>query len=146
MSGICPRCETKCYAAEGVEVNKHWYHNTCFKCKQCDKGLQLTTYFPEKKSDEIYCKSCHGSLFGPGGFGHGTSIGVVTYSAVSSGGMTVDGKRKKVAEAARDQSGAGANGAGANNPSNVVHGGATSCKACGVANPGKFCQECGAKS
>lgn len=81
MSGICPRCNTRAYDAESTKVMGFYYHSMCFKCKQCNKDIALSTYVP--KDEEVYCKSCHNSLFGPEGFrGCSTTIGVKTHSAV----------------------------------------------------------------
>ena len=81
MPGKCPKCQKTCYDAEGTKVGDDWYHGPCFKCTQCKKGLMLTNY--ELKDATLYCKSCYGSLHGPGGFrggGGSTTIGVVTNS------------------------------------------------------------------
>ena len=48
---------------------KKW-HKRCFTCTACKKGLDSST-LGEHEGD-IYCKSCHGKLFGPKGFGYGT--------------------------------------------------------------------------
>jgi hypothetical protein len=71
MSGICPRCDKRCYDAEGLQAIGSWWHNTCFKCKECNKALSLSSY--SNKDNELYCKQGYGSNFGPKGFRGGTS-------------------------------------------------------------------------
>ena len=56
---ICPRCNKKVYAAErvlGAGSEQPW-HQTCFKCNNCNKLLDSVSVTTYKK--EVYCKTCH---------------------------------------------------------------------------------------
>ena len=56
---ICPRCNRKVYAAErvlGAGSEQPW-HQTCFKCNNCNKLLDSVSVTTYKK--EVYCKKCH---------------------------------------------------------------------------------------
>ena len=56
---ICPRCNRKVYAAErvlGAGSEQPW-HQTCFKCNNCNKLLDSVSVTTYKK--EVYCKTCH---------------------------------------------------------------------------------------
>ncbi|KAJ2482336.1 hypothetical protein IWW56_001123 [Coemansia sp. RSA 2131] len=63
---MCPRCNTRIYAAEQGMAAGRKYHKRCIKCKACDasiNSLQLT-----ERDGEIFCKQCYAKNFGPQGF------------------------------------------------------------------------------
>ncbi|XP_064600601.1 cysteine and glycine-rich protein 2-like [Liolophura sinensis] len=63
----CGRCGKSVYfAEEAIACGKKW-HKSCLLCKNCNKRLDSTTCTDH--DGEIYCKSCHGKLFGPKGYG-----------------------------------------------------------------------------
>ncbi|KAJ3100436.1 hypothetical protein HDU97_002223 [Phlyctochytrium planicorne] len=65
----CPRCSKQVYFAEQVlGPGGVKYHKLCFRCVDCNKGLDSTTV--AEKENVIYCKSCHGKKFGPKGYGY----------------------------------------------------------------------------
>ncbi|KAJ2496450.1 hypothetical protein GGH96_005826 [Coemansia sp. RSA 1972] len=63
---MCPRCNTRIYAAEQGMAAGRKYHKRCIKCKACHasiNSLQLT-----ERDGEIFCKQCYAKNFGPQGF------------------------------------------------------------------------------
>jgi len=46
-------------------VGKSW-HETCFKCKQCNKQLESVSLASHE--DEIFCQACYNKLYGAKGF------------------------------------------------------------------------------
>eukprot|EP00808_Paulinella_micropora_P017295 g37924.t1 len=67
----CPRCTKSVYAAEEkLACGKSW-HDRCFRCKECGTGLDNQTL--RDNNGEIYCDTCHSKLFGPKGFGIGST-------------------------------------------------------------------------
>jgi len=71
MSSKCPNCGKTVYFAEKVTALHKDYHKACFKCKGCNKTLEVGKF--SDRDDQIYCKSCYGALFTQSGFGHGGS-------------------------------------------------------------------------
>ncbi|KAK3103841.1 hypothetical protein FSP39_022365 [Pinctada imbricata] len=63
----CPRCGKAVYFAEEARALGKKFHKLCLKCANCNKGLDSTTCTDHE--DEIYCRTCHGKLFGPKGYG-----------------------------------------------------------------------------
>lgn len=122
----CPICNKSVYQAEEVAANGKKYHQMCFKCKNCRKGLESTTLSPH--GDDLYCKSCHSKLFGPKGFRAGNS-GVATTGVADPAPQGFVKPVKKDSEVK------------SSTPLTTV---ATTCPAC--SKPfcgGKFCSECG---
>ncbi|KAJ3132080.1 hypothetical protein HK101_004638 [Irineochytrium annulatum] len=79
VGGSCPRCSKQVYFAEqmlgpgGVK-----YHKLCFRCTDCNKGLDSTSV--AEKDNVLYCKACHGKHFGPKGYGYGGGAGVLAHT------------------------------------------------------------------
>ena len=48
---------------EKLVAEKSWWHKNCFRCKVCNKSLNLDTYASHQ--GEIYCKVHHKELFMP---------------------------------------------------------------------------------
>ncbi|KNC49706.1 cysteine and glycine-rich protein 2 [Thecamonas trahens ATCC 50062] len=68
----CPRCDKSVYPAEKqLGPGGSSYHKACFKCTECSKRVDSVTMAVQ--NDVLYCKTCHGSKFGPKGFGYSTS-------------------------------------------------------------------------
>jgi len=44
------------------DAGQSW-HVGCFTCHECKKGLDSTTLVD--KDNEIFCRACHGKLYGP---------------------------------------------------------------------------------
>uniref|UniRef100_K1R5L1 Muscle LIM protein Mlp84B n=1 Tax=Magallana gigas TaxID=29159 RepID=K1R5L1_MAGGI len=63
----CPRCGKQVYFAEEVRALGKKYHKLCLRCASCNKGLDSTNCTDHH--DNVYCKNCHGKLFGPKGYG-----------------------------------------------------------------------------
>ena len=49
----CVFCSKTVYDMELIEVNQKYYHNYCFKCKQCKTNLSMFNFHSHK--DNIYC-------------------------------------------------------------------------------------------
>lgn len=65
----CGACGKSVYEAEKVMgANKAW-HQECFLCATCKKGLDSQNI--TESDGKLYCKSCYGKNFGPKGFGIG---------------------------------------------------------------------------
>jgi len=71
----CPRCNDRVFYAEKVVANGINWHKRCLRCVQCGKSLDSTSL--NEHEEEIYCKACHGKLFGPKGFGFGIGGGTL---------------------------------------------------------------------
>ena len=48
---------------EKLVAEKSWWHKNCFRCKECNKVLNLDTYASHQ--GVIYCKAHHKELFMP---------------------------------------------------------------------------------
>ncbi|XP_050303043.1 muscle LIM protein Mlp84B-like isoform X5 [Anthonomus grandis grandis] len=87
----CPKCGGYVYAAEQMLARGRAFHKSCFKCGDCNKGLDSVnvTEGPDK---DIYCKEklenvrriverlrtiCYGKKFGPKGYGYGQGGGTL---------------------------------------------------------------------
>ncbi|XP_027041059.1 muscle LIM protein 1-like [Pocillopora verrucosa] len=78
MSGRCPRCNDRVYAAEQVIAGKNKYHKRCFTCNNkptCNKSLDSGSF--NEHDDQVYCRGCYGKLFGPKGYGYGAGAGAL---------------------------------------------------------------------
>ncbi|KAJ3218626.1 hypothetical protein HDU67_004679 [Dinochytrium kinnereticum] len=68
-SNACPKCSKQVYFAEQVlGPGGVKYHKLCFRCVDCNKGLDSTNM--AEKDSVIYCRGCHGKKFGPKGYGY----------------------------------------------------------------------------
>ncbi|KAI8801116.1 hypothetical protein BJ742DRAFT_838810 [Cladochytrium replicatum] len=78
----CPRCQKAVYFAEqALGPNGSKFHKLCFRCSECNKGLDSTNLADRTDSNgvvQVYCRSCHGKKFGPKGVGFGLGAGVLT--------------------------------------------------------------------
>lgn len=75
LSGLPSRMtciERKFYTEYQLPLLGQKYHQTCFTCKSCSKGLASGNF--SDKDGEIYCKNCHRKAFGPTGFHAGVTI------------------------------------------------------------------------
>lgn len=71
----CPRCGKRVYFAEQVlAVGRKW-HKPCFSCFECHKTIDVMS--ARDHDQELYCKTCHGRLFGPKGFGFAGGAGTM---------------------------------------------------------------------
>jgi len=146
MSLKCFRCKTSVYANEEVKAEGVSWHETCFKCILCKKGLQLGAQKSGNHNGvkEVYCASCYQSAHGPKGFIGGGAGGVL-------------GADFKVADSERVVAGSGSHiggqgmaksiligGGGESAPASKPAGGAKFCSSCGTkGDGGRFCSSCG---
>ena len=56
-------CGKEPYIVERIIAEKSWWCKNCFRCKQCNKLLNLDTYVSHE--GVIYCKPHHRELFQP---------------------------------------------------------------------------------
>jgi len=63
VNKICKICGKEPYVVERLVAEKSWWHKNCFRCKVCNKSLNLDTYASHQ--GEIYCKVHHKELFMP---------------------------------------------------------------------------------
>merc|ERR1711981_298228 len=63
INQICKICGKEPYLVERIVAEKSWWHKNCFRCKQCNKSLNLDTYMSHE--GVIYCKPHHKELFQP---------------------------------------------------------------------------------
>ncbi|CAH1786467.1 unnamed protein product [Owenia fusiformis] len=82
----CPRCGKAVYFAEQVlSLDRKW-HKLCFRCLDCNRGLDSTNAAGHE--GEAFCKGCHGKRYGPKGYGFAGGAGT---------GLSMDtGKRGEV--------------------------------------------------
>lgn len=66
----CGKCEKSVYENEKMMGAGKAWHNQCFTCTTCGKGLDSQTL--AENAGLLYCKSCHSKNFGPKGFGIGS--------------------------------------------------------------------------
>lgn len=68
----CLRCNNLVYALERIgPIKGNIYHKTCFKCHNCERQLDLKTYYTNQvnlNDKQIYCQS-HAPKSGKGVFG-----------------------------------------------------------------------------
>lgn len=68
----CLRCSNLVYALERIgPIKGNIYHKTCFKCHNCERQLDLKTYYTNQvnlNDKQIYCQS-HAPKSGKGVFG-----------------------------------------------------------------------------
>jgi len=60
---ICKVCGKEPYVVERIVAEKAWWCKNCFRCKVCNKILNLDTYASHQ--GVIYCKPHHKELFQP---------------------------------------------------------------------------------
>jgi len=63
VNKICKICGKEPYVVEKLVAEKSWWHKNCFRCKVCNKILNLDTYASHQ--GVIYCKAHHRELFMP---------------------------------------------------------------------------------
>jgi len=63
INKICKICNKEPYVVERLVAEKSWWHKTCFRCKECNKQLNLDSYASHQGI--IYCKPHHRDLFKP---------------------------------------------------------------------------------
>jgi len=63
VNKICKICGKEPYVVEKLVAEKSWWHKNCFRCKECNKTLNLDTYASHQ--GVIYCKPHHKDLFKP---------------------------------------------------------------------------------
>jgi len=68
-SDKCPRCGETAFFAESVTGAGRKWHQSCFTCESCSKGLDSTTL--ADKDGRLFCKACYAKNFGPKGYGFG---------------------------------------------------------------------------
>lgn len=144
----CPRCSKSVYANEEVKACGESWHNTCFSCKFCKKGLDSLSC--NDKDGEVYCKGCYSKQFGPKGFrgggGGGPSTTGIADPVAAAGRST---KQCAVADCALPVA-PGKSYCVSHHNSYVVgtssaSTGKPTCGSCGTQTEGKFCNNCGEK-
>jgi len=63
INQICKICDKEPYLVERIVAEKSWWHKNCFRCKQCNKILNLDSYMSHE--GVLYCKPHHKELFQP---------------------------------------------------------------------------------
>merc|ERR1712106_686008 len=63
INKICKICGKEPYVVERLVAEKSWWHKNCFRCKECNKILNLDTY--KSHQGVIYCIPHHKDLFKP---------------------------------------------------------------------------------
>jgi len=63
INKICKVCGKEPYLVERIVAEKSWWCKNCFRCKECNKLLNLDTYASHQ--GVIYCKPHHKDLFKP---------------------------------------------------------------------------------
>lgn len=63
INKICKVCGKEPYVVERIVAEKSWWCKNCFRCKSCNKSLNLDTYASHQ--GVIYCKPHHKELFQP---------------------------------------------------------------------------------
>ncbi|PRP87730.1 cysteine-rich protein 1-like [Planoprotostelium fungivorum] len=125
MSEKCGKCGKTAYPTEKVNsIGKAW-HKACFKCTQCNSSLQLGSEAAHE--GKPYCKRCHQSAFGPGGygFGQGGTLSSHSWNTTVHGGTPI-AEPPKVENKASEAT--------------------NFCGECGFRNAGAgFCSNCGSK-
>ncbi|KAL1490751.1 hypothetical protein ABEB36_013397 [Hypothenemus hampei] len=53
----CAKCGLPVFIAERLNVEKHLYHRTCFRCARCKSQLTLANYY-ETENGEFCCEIC----------------------------------------------------------------------------------------
>lgn len=147
----CGRCNKSVYANEEVKACGRSYHeNSCFKCKMCNKSLELTTVVDN--DNEIYCKSCHSKSFGPKGFRGGGGGGPTTTGIADP--IAVGGRRDSTRgcavsdcalPAVAGKSYCAAHHNTFSGSSSGSAGAGAVCPGCSKPASGKFCSNCGEK-
>jgi len=69
MPGVCPRCLKNVYFAEEIRCQGKTWHKLCLVCYNCKKLLEPGTMLDHK--EQIFCRTCYRSQFGPKGYGFG---------------------------------------------------------------------------
>lgn len=60
---VCKICGKFVYQMEKIKAEKNIFHKSCFRCKECDKGLTVDSY--SSHEGDIYCKQHFKLLFQP---------------------------------------------------------------------------------
>ena len=82
----CTVCGKSVYDMEKVQAIDQIWHKSCFTCGAkgtaggCNKVLTLDKYLDH--NGEPFCKTCHGKLYGPKGYGYGVGAGVLSNTGV----------------------------------------------------------------
>merc|ERR1719309_1774799 len=63
VNKICKVCNKEPYLVERIVAEKSWWHKNCFRCKECNKTLNLDSYASHQ--GVIYCKPHQRDLFKP---------------------------------------------------------------------------------
>ncbi|KAJ8917792.1 hypothetical protein NQ315_010698 [Exocentrus adspersus] len=53
----CAKCGLPVFIAERLNVGKHLYHRTCFRCARCNSQLTLANYY-ETENGDFCCEIC----------------------------------------------------------------------------------------
>ncbi|EGF84243.1 hypothetical protein BATDEDRAFT_15575 [Batrachochytrium dendrobatidis JAM81] len=73
---MCVRCNKAVYFQEQMVAPGGTWHKNCLTCTECNKRLDSTNISENNK--QVYCKTCHGRMFGPKGYGFGGGAGVLS--------------------------------------------------------------------
>eukprot|EP01114_Cavostelium_apophysatum_P010188 TRINITY_DN23670_c0_g1_i1.p3 TRINITY_DN23670_c0_g1~~TRINITY_DN23670_c0_g1_i1.p3 ORF type:complete len:126 (+),score=4.48 TRINITY_DN23670_c0_g1_i1:26-379(+) len=69
MADKCGKCGKTAYPTEKVTALGKAWHKFCFKCAECGSTIELGKELGHEGMP--YCKRCHQSKFGIGGYGYG---------------------------------------------------------------------------
>ncbi|KAJ1968696.1 hypothetical protein IWQ62_001084 [Dispira parvispora] len=76
QNDVCAKCKKVVYAAELVNGAGKRYHRACFRCTECNRGLDASIL--TESDNQPYCKRCYGKLFGPKGYGYAGGAAFLT--------------------------------------------------------------------
>ena len=68
----CFHCTKSVFAAEEIRVAGNPWHKTCFKCKECNKLLELGKEATQETN--VFCQPCYSKRYGPKGVGFGNTL------------------------------------------------------------------------
>ena len=59
--GCCRKCNSRVFEAEKLIARCGWFHKDCFKCFNCNRLLDVSSYQDGRK-DGIFCNTCHKAI------------------------------------------------------------------------------------
>jgi hypothetical protein len=58
-TNICEYCKKKVYQKEGIYLKNIWFHQSCFRCKECNLKLRIENYYIVNK--QLFCSKHYSS-------------------------------------------------------------------------------------